>query len=258
MAIRRVNSTGRKKILRDDVKVSVLGRSDGTLEFDAAFNFVDYELPPDARVYLEAYRQSTFMRFDYGTVQSPQLAAGKSRKLNEFTSKDGLLFRVKVTSPADQAGLLLAEADQIPIESADNQDESRIPLLPTAPEDLGQEVWCVGIGASGPILQINKHLQDWKEVAGSLAFRCLVFPSAMRHILTHIVLIDQEPDADDQQSWRGRWLRFATSLGVGDPPDLTSDEIEKMEWIDAAVRRFSQHFQLVNHYKNHLTLEVSS
>ena len=165
MPIRRINSTGRKKLLREDVKIAVSQDSDGTLQFDATLNLADYELPLDARVYLEAYRQSTFMRFDYGTVQYPQSPAGQSRKLGEFTSKDGLLFRAKITSSGDQRGLLLAEGDQIPIESDEEKIESRIPLLPTAPEDLGQEIWCVEIGASGPILQVSKHLQDWKAVA---------------------------------------------------------------------------------------------
>jgi hypothetical protein len=255
MPIRRINSTGRKKLLRQDVTIFVSQDPEGVLTFDATLNLADYELPGDAKVFLEAYRQRTFMRFDYGTVQSPQSVADQSRRLVEFSSKDGLLFRVKVVS---SGGLLLAEGDQIPIASNEEQDDSRIPLLPTEPEDLGQEVWCVDIGANGPILQVSKHLPDWKAVAASPTFRCLVFTSAMREILTHVVLIEGESDADDEGSWRGRWLRFARSLGVGEPPDQTADDSEKNDWIDAAVKRFSQHHQILNQYKTHFGSEATS
>ena len=50
--------------------------SDGMLSFDAKLDLTGYDLPDDARVFVEAYRQTSFMRFPHGTV------AGRSRRPN--------------------------------------------------------------------------------------------------------------------------------------------------------------------------------
>jgi len=255
MPIRRINSTGRKKLLREDTRIVLTQHGNGMSSFDAMLNLADYELPANANVFVEAYRQSTFMRFPYGTVQSPLASNDISRTLTEFPTRDGVLFRVKVVSAGEGCGLLLAEGDQIPPTSTEDREDRRIPLLPTAPADLGQEVWCVEIGASGPLLQVNRHLQDWKAVAGSPVFRSLTYPSAMREILRQILLVDEVFDADDESSWRGRWLRFACSLGAGEPPEQDTEESEKAEWIDAAAKRFAHQHQILNYYKAHLDSE---
>ena len=71
MSIRRINSTGRKKIVRGDARISVRPDPDGVLTFNAMINLADYDLPNDAHVFVEAYRQTTFMRFRHGTVAAP-------------------------------------------------------------------------------------------------------------------------------------------------------------------------------------------
>src|SRR5258708_2775968 len=134
MSIRRVNSTGRKKIVRQDARIFVRADSDGVLTFDAVLDLTDYDLPNDATVFVEAYRQTTFMRFPHGTVAAPQPSHDSSaRRLADFASGDGLLFRVKVTSTGERAGVLLAEADRIPISDNEEQPDNRIALLPIAP-----------------------------------------------------------------------------------------------------------------------------
>ena len=46
--------------------------------------------------------------------------------------------------------MLLAEGDRIPVNDDEEQPDDRIALLPTAPEDLGQETWRVDLtGANG-------------------------------------------------------------------------------------------------------------
>jgi hypothetical protein len=72
MSIRRINSTGRKKIVREDARIFVRTDSDGVLTFDAVLDLTNYNLPEDACVFVEAYRQTTFMRFPHGTVGAPQ------------------------------------------------------------------------------------------------------------------------------------------------------------------------------------------
>jgi hypothetical protein len=252
MSIRRINSTGRMKIVREDALFFVRPDSDGVLTFDATLKLTDYELPPEAHVFVEAYRQTTFMRFPHGTVAAPQPPGNVPRRLAEFAGGEGMLFRVKVTSTGDRAGVLLAEADRIPVSDDEEQPENRIPLLPPAPQDLGQEVWQVDglTSESGPLLLINSRVGDWKAVAASPLFRSLVYPAAMRQVLWHVYKVDQTRAMDDPGDWRCRWLVFAAALpGVGDPPLTSEDDDEWQDWIDSATGSFARQHQMLEHYK---------
>ena len=256
MSIRRINSTGRRRILRDDAQILLRTQSDGHLSFDASLDLIDYELPSDASVYIEAYRQTTFMRFDYGTVALPRPPTGNDRRLTEFSSKDGLLFRIKVTSVGERPGLLLAEGDGIPSREEQDEPDKRLPLLPAVPADLGQEIWKIDFAADGPHLLVNNQL-DWVSVASTPMFRSLVFPSVIRQVLTQILIIDKDSDVEDLQNWRARWLKFAMALGAGEPPSTTSeeDEDEALEWIDGAAERFCATHSWLTHYVGELAQE---
>lgn len=254
MSIRRINSTGRIKILREDAQVILDTAPDGTLTFAASLNLADYGLPDEALVFLEAYRQTTFMRFPHGTVANPT-KAGEPLRLTEFPVRDGLLFRVKVTSAGNRAGVLLAEADRIPVSDDEEQPENRIALLPTATEDLGDEIWQVDFGGgSGPQLLINTRVGDWKGVARAPLFRAVVYPSAMRQVLWQIYKVEETRHMDDLTDWRCRWLLFASALpGVGDPPLTSNDDDDWSNWIENAVLVFSRHHKMLDHFKSEFT-----
>jgi hypothetical protein len=260
MSIRRINSTGRERIVRTDARVFVRTDPDGILTFDATIDLADYGLPADAQVFLEAYRQTTLMRFPCGTVASPQPPRGISRRLTDFASRDGLLFRVKVTSTGQRAGILLAEADRIPISDDEEQLEKHIALLPIAPGDLEQETWRVDLsGEQGPLLLVNMSIGDWKAVAASPIFRSLVYPAAMRQVLWHIYKIDGTQQMDDQDDWRCRWLQFAAALpSVGDPPLGSDDDSEWDKWICDAVESFARKHKMLDRYMDSLAVEASS
>jgi hypothetical protein len=260
MSIRRINSTGRRKILRGDARISVRPDPDGVLTFDATINLTDYGLPDDALVFVEAYRQTTFMRFPHGTVAAPPSPHELARQLTEFATGDGVLFRVKVTSRGDRAGVLLAEADRIPVSNDDEQPENRIALLPPAPGDLGQETWRVDLtGANGPLLLVNSRVSDWKAVAASPLFRSLVYPAAMRQVLWHIYKVEDTSAMDGSDDWQCRWLAFAAALpGVGDPPLTSEDDKIWGDWITGAVESFARQHQLLDHYTAFLAAEASA
>src|SRR4051812_27764639 len=104
---RTFNYTDRVRLRQKDVRFSL--KPDGRgWSFDAVFELDGYELPGEALVSVEAYRQTTWMRWPWGTVGSLQPAG--SRALAEFDSPDDVLFRVRVTSPGtpeEPHGLLL-------------------------------------------------------------------------------------------------------------------------------------------------------
>lgn len=245
MSIRRINSTGRKRILREHTIFTIQADASGGLTLTVALDLGEYELPVNASVFVEAYRQTSLMRFDFGTVGSCRFAEDVSPQLSEFSSPEGILFRVKVSSADGRRGLLLAEGDRIPVADEVETPENRTALLPPLPADLGQESWLVSFAdPSRPYLLINKRFGDWKAIAASPAFRAVAFPAAMREILWYIYKVRGTEDMEDRQDWGCQWLRFASSLpGTIDPPFDTDDD-QWEEWIASVVRAFADKHQL--------------
>ena len=237
MSLRTFNYTNRRRISRDDARITIREES-GRNSFDAVLRLADLNLPPDARVFVEAYRQTQYMRFDFGQVGA--LHGRSDRLLRDFDSMEGVLFRVKVVSAGDPFGLLLAEADQIRPRKPSDQDENRIPLLPVIPdENMGEEIWALEFDAHQTLLKVNAMLGDWRGIARDPVFIALVYPSAFRLILWRILLQEKHRDTEDADDWRSCWLRFAVGLpGVGQPPTDDDDEAALDDWIDSAASSF--------------------
>jgi hypothetical protein len=246
MAIRRLNYTGRKRLRRNDTRITLYEANNGAARFVADLNLDNYGLPGDALVFVEAYRQTSWMRFSFGTVG--QLDVQDDLLLSEFDSPEGILFRVRVTSNVEPSGLLLAEAERIRPRRADEEEENRISLLPVRPsEDLGKEVFRVDF-EDEPILLVNAKVTDWREVAIDPVFGSLVYSAALREILTRIVLIDEYTDTEDNESWQSQWLSFATFLpGVPDL-DESGDRYVLEDWINEAVASFCRQFNLMDRF----------
>ena len=238
MPIRRINFTGRRRLHMDDVVIEI---DDGATPPRFKVSKLDldsYGLPADALVCVEAYRQTSYMRFACGTVGDVQL--GPSLMLEEFDSPEGIRFRVKVTSVSPTTGgQLLAELNGI----YDRRRESILAVVPHS--DVGHEVFRVDF-SDEPILLINDKLDRWKEAVTEPMFVSLVFPAAFRAILTRILRVEDYADSDDSaDDWRSRWLRFAKNLvGPDEPPTETDDPDEVDRWIENAVAAFSTSHQM--------------
>lgn len=235
--IRRYNFTGRKKINLADAQVFI---DENPLRFQAALQLADYGLPADARVFVEAYRQTNWMRFEFGSVGSLE-ALGDCR-LIEFDTREGILFRVRVTSSSEPEGSLLAEADQIsPNRRGETGEEARDPLLPIKPEDLGDEIFRVDYGDGPPILKVNNRFGDWRALVRHPAFVCFALPQALREILVRILWIEEYYETDDDSAWQARWLRFAAVIpGSSEPPESKDERDRFDDWINEAVRAFGR------------------
>ena len=241
MPIRRFNYTARQRIARADADIVLHNERSDAARFDANLRLGDYGFPPDARVFVEAYRQTTLMRFDFGTVSAP--TPPQERVLVDFPTADEVLFRVKVTAASGRPGVLLGEAAQLRARQPEQQPDRRVPLLPVVPEDLGDEVWRIDFDGRTSLL-VSRDLHDWKQTVGSHTFRALVYPAALRMILERILLIENYTAGDDPQDWRSQWLQFAAQLPGSRALAVPGAQDEYDEWIENAVSAFARQFQL--------------
>jgi len=254
MAIRRLNYTGRKRLRRADARITIYDTGEGVATFDADLSLDRYNLPEDALVFVEAQRQTSWMRFPFGSVGA--LRAPGDRRLAEFDSPEGVLFRVRVTSRSDPHGMEVAEADRIRPRRPEEVEDKRVPLLSVKPDqDLEGQVFRVDF-SDRPILLVNSRVGDWRAVAKQPAFVSLVFAAALREILTRILRVEEHFDAEESEDWRSQWLRYATLLpGMTHPPTQADDDLID-RWIDEAVASFCRRHRMMERFRQYWTRET--
>ncbi len=241
MPIRHINFTGRIRLRSEDIDIKL---HDDVTPPECEVSRLDleqYDFPDDAQVYVESYRQTSHMRFSCGTVGN--LEVPDKLVLREFDSPDAIKFRVKVTSASDPTkGQLLAELGSI----SDRRLESILTIQPDM--NLDQEVFRVDF-TDEPILLINGKIDRWKEIATESAFASLVYPSALRTILTRILSIEKHEDTEDSDDWRSQWLRFAkNNLNASDPLPEADDSAAIDDWINEVVETFCRENKFYDSY----------
>ena len=149
---------------------------------------------------------------------------------------------MKITQPQDEH-ILLAAADRIPLGKPEDETGKET-LLSVVPFELGDEIWRVDLDDELRLLVNKSATADWRHMALSPAlspvFMSLVYPSALRQILT-AVLASGHRDTEDDTDWRSKWLRFATLLpGVdSELPPKEDGEDAALRWTDDAVAAFA-------------------
>lgn len=251
--IRRLNYTGRRRIRHEDIGIRIPANGDGVPSVDATLSLAGYRLPADARVFIEAYRQTAWQRFDYGTVG--ELRPPPDRRLSDFGSADGILFRVKVVEASAAGGdnrpaRILAHAESIrPRVVKEHEKRS---LLAIDSGDFRDEVWRLEFDESGPpVLKVSRHLvvPDWRSLPATREFVTLALPEIFRSILKQIVLVEQYTDLEDTADWRAQWLGFAARLpGVTGRPPLP-DEGDAEQWIDDTVAAFCRQVRIAGRFR---------
>lgn len=234
MPVRRFNYTGRKRILHNQVAITLHDADDGSAPtFTVELNLDDLELPPDARLVIVSSRNLAAMRFPWGTVGNPTPPA--NCRLDD--TRNNPLFRVMAL---DESERLLALADRVQPRRA-NRRESLLPLLES---DLGNEVWQLDFGDVGdnPTLLVNRNIPGISaSVRQDNAFRGLVIPEVLRAILNKAFIVDGHSPGDDAGDW-GKWVGFVQSFYDEDPPAGFNDENDAetlIKWIDGAVAAFA-------------------
>jgi hypothetical protein len=235
---RTFNYTDRKRIPREKVQIALRKQEPNPPTFDARIDLSELKLPPDGRVYVEAYYRTSYMRFDYGTVEEPRCSGDKT--LSDIDNRDLIYFRVKVTDLKGEQGRLLAEADGL-IANSTECPGNRVSILEVKFDELGNLPWRLDITDSAtPVLVVNKRIDNKEYVRSNPTFFALVYPAVVREILTFIFNAEHEydPEGDD---WRDRWLRFVTALPRVEEMPAGKDVDAARPWIDSSVQAFCDH-----------------
>jgi hypothetical protein len=199
---------------------------------------------PSARVFIEAYYRTSFMRFDCGSVEA--FAPPSDRRLTDI---DGTVihFRVKVVDNATNEHRIVAVADDIVVSEEKPETGGRMPLLPVNfSESLGQQAWRIAFEPAGPVLELNNRIDNVKDVARhDAAFFALVYPAAVRQILTQILLVEEHDPHEDGDEWWSLWLRWAGQFAATLPNDVD----EAPFWIDDVVATFCTRQSLLDRWR---------
>lgn len=233
---RRINSTGRKRIPRERVSVTLLQvKPDEPLRASATVRLDGLGFAEGASVVLEAYQRSSAMRFELGTVAA--YSVPDPVILHELDPGAVPLFRLKVVDNDGQAGKLLGAAERLRPDSDDTPD-GRESLFPVRFAELHEEVWKLQIDAAGPCLLLNCRIPVLKaEIQRNPLVSGILLPAALRGVLEQLAGDRYDTD-DDEAAWKERWQRYCREeLGLAEDPGPLDQE-QREEWIDEGVRAF--------------------
>ncbi|MCP5430213.1 MAG: hypothetical protein H6962_08405 [Chromatiaceae bacterium] len=240
---RTINHTGRRSIKRTEVEIELGDAGLGVPKFDANFRLETKKpMPADARLYIEAYHKNTSQRFDFGTAGAP--VPPESTALTEIDLSGPTLFRVKVVDEEGHIGRLIASAEGLQAKG-DDSEEDRRSLMRVRTTDLGSQTWKLEFDANlMPALCLNNRIPSAKEqLFQNPYFQGLVLPSVMREVLMFVFWNTGDEAVED--SWHKAWLDFANHLAPIDAPDPEeTDPLQLLDWIDAAVAKFSEQWEL--------------
>jgi len=249
--IRRFNYTGRIKIPKNRIKISLQKDSQGK-SFTAEIDLKGLKVPDTAKIYIEPNYKGVYQRFSFGTVGHIQIP--DNTRLTELPDTELVYFDISVVDESGEIGLLLGKTNGVAV-STNELPGNRIPLLPVNTIDLKHEVWKMSFDTSDegrPVLELNNRVPDIQDKAKTdKNFIGLVYPAAFRQILERIIQNgDLETEGD---TWTAQWLRFTKDfLGISHLPEIHEDAdyftTEQEEWVSDCVNAFSKKLQLFEKY----------
>jgi hypothetical protein len=224
----RINSTGRRRILREHVRVR-LNDAEGSQPptFTADIQLpTDLKLDAAAKVYVEPYVKSSSMRFDFGTVG--QIVPPPNCVLSDIDAGAAVLFRVKVVDETAEVGRILASANGIRPED-DSDGDDRRPLLPVRSVNLGEEIWQLEIDRdSGPTLLVNSRVPDLIETLKRDAIlQGVIYPEVVRRMVH--ALFKEGGDHEEDDDWVSDWKAWVESQLGREIADGETDDAEAVE-----------------------------
>lgn len=253
MTTRNFNYTGRMLIPQECIDARISKMGDGPPALEVEF---DWDLSPklesiskNASVFVDAFKDMSFMRFDYGTFGDYCLP--EDVLLSELDSWSSADFVVRIV----EDGNLLAASKKLTVTLALPDTKTRRSLIVPEFRDLGERPWMLEVHESitSPKLVFN---EKWWNACRAEGFALhedgvtmgTIMPSVLEGMLNWL-LIHQVHDAHrwyDDPTWRGAWIRFARGLVDSPPPKPNQEGVyddgpqEVSEWIRTVVSNYSE------------------
>lgn len=245
--IKRVNSTGRKRIPQSAISIHVHDGSPRT--FDALIDFEKFDAPPDAAVVMEAMcaGENRILRFEWGTVDS--LVPPESRQLEGLNGRN-VFFSVKVVDRTERFGRLLGLAEHVrPTTAGEETETQQTSLLPVDIAPLDHELWRLEFREHEVFLLVNETVPDLADkIRYDGSVYSLIYPAIIREILSEAFRQCQDDEVNSDH-WAERWLSFARSLHPEkESPKLRTEVEDQREWIQDVIDVFSQDHGLVDKF----------
>jgi hypothetical protein len=244
----RINSTGRKRIHREHIRIHLKEPEGGQPPTFTA----DIQLPtelmlePSAKVYVEPYVKSSSMRFDFGTVG--KINHPENCLLTEIDAGAAVLFRIKVVDETGEVGRILASANGIrPENDADGDD--RRPLLPVRKANLAELIWRLEIDKdAGPELIVNSRIPDLIEtLKRDVYLQGVIYPEVVRRLVHDIFHEDNEYDEDTD--WVKDWTEwFKAQLGR----EIAEEEADDLEAVHSLADEIAAAFSSKNRFASNV------
>lgn len=241
--IRKLNSTGRRRIEREAIRLRVINDAGRTTVLS-----VDYELPPEmiesqtARVFLDLKAGTYFRRVELSSIGAGAPQRVPLAGLEDIDGVRGFLRVVEAGS-----GKILGEARNLRPVGRDEAEAERESLLQIRRSKLDGLIWKLQLeGEDQPVLLIEESLGSLTFVVGNPAFQALVLPEVLRRILEEVNKEGWESDSDDQDDWKVQWRRLGIRYGNW-PGSLTPDGLE--DWKENVAGRFAREFEVVRKFQ---------
>jgi hypothetical protein len=244
---RRLNYTNRRHLTSEHVSIQLQEQGAGKPQRFAAQIKIpaEWELKPEAKVYVEPYVGSTSMRFCFGTVSG--IAHPADTSLTEIDAGNAL-FRIKVVDESGEVGLLLASAEEVRPRGDDGEESEGVrAFFPLVMKDLGQAVWKVELTkADRPRLVLNNQIPTLREtLLSDSLLQGAILPAAMEVVLRAIYASDEFSEAE----WVDDWKTFIKELCGDealpedeelDDPDLAQQIVSKAVADFVDLKRFAE------------------
>ncbi|TVP98083.1 MAG: hypothetical protein EA381_13270 [Planctomycetaceae bacterium] len=235
--IKRVNSTGRRRIGKDHVQIEL--HEGPPRRFDAEVQVSGFDNHPEAAVVLEATcaGSNQVCRFEWGSVGN--LRPTENRLMPGLDGAN-VYFTLKVIDRSEDFGRILGLADNIrPVKAETKAGSGRRGILPVEPAELGDELWRLEYRTEDVFLLVNQRVDGLVDrIRYDSAIYPLIYPTIVRDVL-HQALEAQLDDDDDADRWPALWLRFAQDLHPErTKPPAAEGEDERREWVSEVVKSF--------------------